>query len=178
MDWCEFRSTLLKRYNIATVDAACQDFLDIRQRGTILDYRTEFESFAAYLPHILEYILIQTYMKGLKPNIQAELDGKEVQGLCEVMDASIQAETRLQTFKEWLVGLAPSSHTMTSRTTVSGYQSKKTSTPTPTVISKDKGLLPTPPRHQPLMLPAPRHPAASRPPRRRLTLTEAELQCQ
>ena len=50
-----------------------EQFLDIKQKGSVKEYVDEFERLLVYLPPILEAIMMKTFAKGLTKGIKAEL---------------------------------------------------------------------------------------------------------
>lgn len=62
-------------------------FLDIKQHNTIKEYYKNLECLSIYLPPLLEIVLEETFMKGLKPDIQAkfiDIQSMEIMQLMEV----------------------------------------------------------------------------------------------
>ena len=56
-------------------------FLNITQETPINDYRNENEHLSVNLPPVQLNIMEQTFIKGLKPDIQAKISSKKLVGL-------------------------------------------------------------------------------------------------
>ncbi|XP_078431081.1 uncharacterized protein LOC144702930 [Wolffia australiana] len=76
--------------------------MDIKQTGKVKEYRKEFERLSVYLPPMPEDIMYDIFLKGLKTEIQTEMDIKELVGLRRLMDLALKTEKRLNAlWQEW-----------------------------------------------------------------------------
>lgn len=55
--------------------------IGIKQEETYADYVKKFVSYSALLPNMVESVLIDTFMKGLKPDIRVEVTSRHPVGL-------------------------------------------------------------------------------------------------
>ena len=73
-------------------------FMDVKQSGTVKEYRRGFECLSIYLPPIPNHIMYDIFLKGLKVEIQADLSKEKVKGLLNLMDAAINLRKLFKKF--------------------------------------------------------------------------------
>ena len=93
--WQEFRSRLDERWDSFDPDLALEKLMDIKQDGTILAYRTEFERLSSQIPDLEPKFLERVFLKGLKPAIRYHIDVLKIKGLSALMDAALKMEKQL-----------------------------------------------------------------------------------
>ena len=71
-----------------------EQFLAVRQQGTVAAYRREFEILATPLKGISEEVMESTFMNGLLPEIRAELRLLKPYGLGHLMEMAQRVEDR------------------------------------------------------------------------------------
>ena len=69
-------------------------FLRIQQTTTVEEYRNLFDKLVAPLSDLADKVVEETFMSGLKPWIQAEMDFCEPQGLSQMMRIAQKVENR------------------------------------------------------------------------------------
>ncbi|KAL4578141.1 hypothetical protein LXL04_014260 [Taraxacum kok-saghyz] len=72
-DWRTLKALMLKQFRSCTVGSLCEQFLALKQEGTMEDYRRKFVSLAAPLEGISEEVFLSQFINGLNPVIKAEL---------------------------------------------------------------------------------------------------------
>ncbi|CAH9097472.1 unnamed protein product [Cuscuta epithymum] len=90
--WVLFKEALLKRFEPGLDQDPYGPLLNLKQTGSVMDYRDEFELVAAPLKHTDVQILEGIFMKGLKAEIKAELKKNPVRTLTEVMNKALRIE--------------------------------------------------------------------------------------
>ncbi|RVX15939.1 Pentatricopeptide repeat-containing protein [Vitis vinifera] len=68
--WDNLKRRLLLRFRPTQEGSLCEQFLAVRQQGTVAAYRREFEILATPLKGILEKVMESTFMNGLLPEIR------------------------------------------------------------------------------------------------------------
>ena len=71
--WENLKRRLLLHFHPTQEGSLCEQFLAVRQRGSVAESRREFEILATPLKGILEEVMESTFMNGLLPEIRAEL---------------------------------------------------------------------------------------------------------
>ncbi|XP_078444818.1 uncharacterized protein LOC144713949 [Wolffia australiana] len=97
--WLIFRQHFEKRYKLST-RSLCTQLMNLKQTGTVSEYRSEFEDLVAFLSHVQPDIQETAYFKGLKPEVRVELNKYRPEGIQEIMDLSIEAESNLAILEE------------------------------------------------------------------------------
>ncbi|XP_078435645.1 uncharacterized protein LOC144706521 [Wolffia australiana] len=69
--------------------------MNLKQTGTVSEYRSEFEDLVAFLSHIPADVQESAYLKGLKPEVRVELNKYRPSGIQDIMDYSLEAEINL-----------------------------------------------------------------------------------
>ncbi|XP_078447009.1 uncharacterized protein LOC144715877 [Wolffia australiana] len=96
LGWNDFKIQIGKRFDETLADNIKHQFMDIKQTGTVKEYRKEFERLSVYLPPMPEDIMYDIFLKGLKTEIQTEMDIEEFVGLRRLMDLALKTEKRLK----------------------------------------------------------------------------------
>ena len=97
-------------------------FLRIQQTATVDEYRNLFDKWVAPLSDLSEKVVEETFMSGLKPWIQVEMDFCKPQGLAQIMRIAHKVENIEDIRRETkLPGYS-------GEKTVSSYSSAKTNT--------------------------------------------------
>ena len=84
----------LLRFRPIQEGSLCEQFLAVRQQGTVAAYRREFEILATPLKGISEEVMESTFMNGLLPEIWAELRLLQPYGLGHLMEMAQRVEDR------------------------------------------------------------------------------------
>ena len=92
--WENLKRRLLLRFRQTQEGSLCEQFLAVRQQGTMVAYRREFEILATPLKGILEKVMESTFMNGLLPEIRAELHLLQLYGLGHLMEMAQRVEDR------------------------------------------------------------------------------------
>ena len=99
-EWDDFKIQLGRRFSDLLSDDIMEQFLDIKQKGSVKEYRDEFERLSVYLPPISEAIMMKTFAKVLTKGIKAELSRESFKDLRELMDAAFKIEKIMQAVYE------------------------------------------------------------------------------
>lgn len=95
-DWTDFKIQIRFHFNDDLSTNILHEFMDIKQTGTIRSYCQEFERLSVYLPPLPDLVLEETFLKGLKMDIQAELIDNPPKGLLQLMEEAKKVERQLQ----------------------------------------------------------------------------------
>ncbi|XP_078429554.1 uncharacterized protein LOC144701690 [Wolffia australiana] len=98
-NWLGFCHYFEKRYNFS-VRSLCTQLMNLRQKGTVSEYRSEFEDLVAFLAHVPHDIQETAYLNGLKREIRVELNKYRPFGIQDIMDYSLEAESNLAILDE------------------------------------------------------------------------------
>ena len=90
--WQEFQSKLDERWNSFDPELALEKLMDIKQSGTIMSYRTEFEKLSLQIPDLEPKFLERVFLKGLTLAIRSHVDVLKIKGLTTLMDAALKME--------------------------------------------------------------------------------------
>ena len=93
--WQEFCSKLDERWNSFVPNLALEKIMDIKQRSTIMAYRTEFERLSSQIPDLEPKFLERVFLKGLTLAIRYHVDVLKIKGLSALMDAALKMEKQL-----------------------------------------------------------------------------------
>ena len=69
------KQQILARFSSSQAGSLCERFLGIRQTGTVVEYRKDFELMSASMTGLFDEELESTFTKGLKAEIRAEIRG-------------------------------------------------------------------------------------------------------
>lgn len=86
MNWDDFKRRLLMRFRLSQDGTLHEQFLAIRQEGTIAEYRRDFELLLAPLQRLSMEALESTFVKGLRPEVKPELRLMFPNGLGQIME--------------------------------------------------------------------------------------------
>ncbi|CAH9137548.1 unnamed protein product, partial [Cuscuta epithymum] len=95
--WELFRQALLERFEPGLEQDPYGPLLNVKQTGSVMDYRDEFELVAGPLKNTDVQFLKGIFMKGLKAEVRAELKLNPVSTLTEIMNKASRVEERNQT---------------------------------------------------------------------------------
>ena len=91
-NWLQLKSRLLDRFGHTQDGTMCEQFLSLKQEGSVCDYLRAFEQLEMTLEDVPKHIQESTFINGLKPNIQAEVRIMKPEGLREVMKFTQRVE--------------------------------------------------------------------------------------
>ena len=89
-----------ERFRPTQEGTAYEQFLALRQVGTVDEYRRQFELLAASLNDIPDTIQEGNFINGLKEEIRAEIRMAQPKGLGRIMDLAKRVEERNETLKK------------------------------------------------------------------------------
>ena len=89
--WENLKRRLLLRFRPTQERSLCEQFLAVRQQGTVAAYQWEFEIMATPLKGISDKVMESTFMNGLLPEIQVELSLLQPYGLGHLMEMAQRA---------------------------------------------------------------------------------------
>ena len=92
--WDNLKRQLLLRFCPTQEGSLCEQFLAVRQQGTVAAYWREFEILATPLKGILDEVMESTFMNGLLLEIRAELCLLQLYGLGHLMEMAQRVEDR------------------------------------------------------------------------------------
>ncbi|CAH9109958.1 unnamed protein product [Cuscuta epithymum] len=90
--WDLFKGALLQRFEPGLDQDPYGPLLNLKQTGSVMEYRDEFELVSAPLKNTDVQMLKGIFMKGLKPEVKAELKKNPVRTLTEVMNKALRIE--------------------------------------------------------------------------------------
>lgn len=90
--WSRFKRKLLERFQQSQEGSVKEQFLDIRQEGTVREYVDKFEGFAGQLLGVPDDIMECTFIKGLKPEVRAEVRIAEPVSLEQAIRVAIKID--------------------------------------------------------------------------------------
>ncbi|CAH9138546.1 unnamed protein product, partial [Cuscuta epithymum] len=93
-NWELFKDALLQRFEPGLEQDPYGPLLSVKQTGSVMEYRDEFELVAAPLKNTDVQMLKGIFMKGLKAEVRAELKLNPVRTLAEVMNKASRVEER------------------------------------------------------------------------------------
>lgn len=95
------KSLILQQFRPLHSGALCEQWLAIKQTGTVAEFRRTFIELAAPLEHIPENMLLAHFVNGLKEEIHAEVRMMGLFTLEQAMDLALKVEEkhRVQSFK-------------------------------------------------------------------------------
>ena len=86
MSWDDFKRRLLMRFRSSQEGTLHEQFLAIRQVGTVAEYRRDFELLSAPLRDLTMEVLESTFVKELKPEVSTELRIMRPSGPGQIME--------------------------------------------------------------------------------------------
>ena len=90
------------RFGDLLYEDVMDQYLDIKQNGSIKKYMDEFERLSVYLPLIEEAITMQVFMKELKAEIQAESSREKYPTLRQLANEALKAEKHFRIIRQAL----------------------------------------------------------------------------
>ena len=91
-DWQDFRLRIERRWQGCEPDEALEQLMAIKQDGTVMAYRTEFERLSSLISDLQPNFLERAFLKGLKLEIRDHIDIIKPTGLPALMDAAMKME--------------------------------------------------------------------------------------
>ena len=175
--WQKFRSKLDERWNSFDPELALEKLMDIKQSGTIMSYRTEFEKLSSQIPDLEPKFLERVFLKGLTPAIRSHVHVLKIKGLAALMDAALKMEKQLHANWHVMRASTPPEQSAPLTTTNKSYRKQggynSTYTPTTTDRGKTSSTGITPPTNVSRTISLT---PSTNPPKRQLRLTDAEFQ--
>ena len=98
-NWNDLKRQLLSHFGSSRDGSLCERFLGIRQVGTVADYRKEYELMSATMTGLPDEVLESTFVKGLKPEIRAEVRVLKPMGLDQIMETAQLVEEKNMAIK-------------------------------------------------------------------------------
>ena len=92
--WRDFKEDIIKRFQPGVAQNPYGPLLQVRQTGTVMQYRREFEVVAGAKRHIDPEMLMCIFLNGLKKEIRAEMKVGAFPSLNAMMDRALELETR------------------------------------------------------------------------------------
>ena len=100
LTWREFKEDLIKRFQPGVARNPMGPLLKLRQTGSVLQYRREFERAASTKKELDPEVMMCIFLSGLKEEIQAELKVGQFRTLSAMMDKALELEERNGASKE------------------------------------------------------------------------------
>ena len=98
--WLCLKQDLLRRFKLGAASNPLAPLLKVRQVGSIMDYRREFELAARSHRNLGGETLICMFHEGLKPTISSEMAVTEFENLQAMMDRAMVLEARNLAWRE------------------------------------------------------------------------------
>ena len=92
--WRRFKEDLLRRFQPGEAQNPMGALLDVKQTGSVMQYRREFELVARTKKNIDLEILMCIFMNGLKKEVRAKMTVGEFRNLTAMMDRALELEQR------------------------------------------------------------------------------------
>ncbi|TXG60193.1 hypothetical protein EZV62_014766 [Acer yangbiense] len=93
--WEEMKLLILKQFRSTQEGSLHEQFLALRQQGTVKEYRRKFIEFLALLDNVSDEITLSQFINGLNPEIQNELRVLDPINLDRAMDLAQRIESKL-----------------------------------------------------------------------------------
>ena len=90
--WRRFKEDLLRRFQPGAAQNPLGPLLDVKQTGSVMQYRRDFELVARSKRNMDPEILMGIFMNGLKREVRAEMRMDEFRNLSEMMDRALELE--------------------------------------------------------------------------------------
>ena len=97
--WEEMKLRLLRQFRSTHTGSLHEQWIALKQEGSVRDYRRRFIELAAPLDNIPEELALGTFVNGLRPEIRAELRILEPNNLGRAMDLAQRIEEKLNIAK-------------------------------------------------------------------------------
>lgn len=98
-DLSKLKRQLLRRFGSSQAGSLCEHFLNIQHCGTVAEYQRDFEVMSATMVELLDEILESMFVKGLKPEIRAEVRFSKPIGLGSTMETAQLIEDKNQALR-------------------------------------------------------------------------------
>jgi len=98
--WLRFKQDLLKRFEPGATLNPLVPLLQVKQTGSVMEYRGDFELAAGSHRNLGGETLLCMFHEGLKPTIKSELDVAEFKSLQALMDRAMVFEARNLAWRE------------------------------------------------------------------------------
>ncbi|CAH9112121.1 unnamed protein product, partial [Cuscuta epithymum] len=93
-NWKTFTKAMTKRFQPDMVQDPLGPLFSLKQKGTTLEYRDQFETAMALQGHLTEEVLRSIFLKGLRRDIRAELKLYSAKSLAKVMNLATLIENK------------------------------------------------------------------------------------
>ena len=70
LTWAELRGLLLKQFRASVEGSLHEQWMDLRQEGSVVEYRRQFIARAAPLKEVLEICFVSKFISGLQLEIK------------------------------------------------------------------------------------------------------------
>ena len=94
--WDLFNDDFFKRFHGIKDEDFFTELMRLRQKGNVDEYTQEWETLATRVPGISNMRLVKSYVTGLKPYIQNELDLHEIGDMETTIQKARDAEKKLE----------------------------------------------------------------------------------
>lgn len=98
--WDEFKQAVIRRFQSGLVRNPLGTILSVKQTGTVMEYREQFEMLMAPLKRREREMLESIFLNGLSEEIQTELKLHNTRGLNSLMDRALLIEERNKALKD------------------------------------------------------------------------------
>ncbi|XP_023760992.1 uncharacterized protein LOC111909400 [Lactuca sativa] len=99
IEWEDMKLKLLKHFGITGSGSLFEKFLEVKQEGSVADYRRKFVNLAAPLDDISEEMFLGKFMSGLQPMIRSELRLFSPENVSDAMDIASRIEKKNKSLK-------------------------------------------------------------------------------
>ena len=136
--WTAMKDKMKERWQPAVQSKAARARLDnLRQRGSVLDYYSEFLSLAVQAENMHEADKLHAFKRGLHPRLHEKLEEKELTTVIEAMNAATMIEERR---RQYFTTQYPSARPVANfQRSYNNGSSSSASTSTPMEISHMQG---------------------------------------
>jgi len=90
--WLRFKQDVLRRFEPGAASNPLAPLLRVRQTGSVMEYRRDFELAARSHKHLGSDTLLCMFHEGLKPTIKSEISVDEFENLQAMMDKAMVLE--------------------------------------------------------------------------------------
>ena len=94
--WEELKALMLRRFRPANAGTLHEQWLGVRQTGTVAEYRKSFIELAAPLRNVSEDMALGIFLNGLREDIKTELRVQNPRDVDQAMDLAIRVEDRIR----------------------------------------------------------------------------------
>lgn len=86
LDWRDFKMKLKKRFKPTRGGTILSQMLQLRQTGSISEYRDQFEELSAEVPHVTDDVLEELFLHGMKRSLREQVVRLSPVGMDEIID--------------------------------------------------------------------------------------------